>query len=168
MEDNDKRISFLKACLMKLGLNPAEENVVVPPLSHLHLSSMYPTDVGHLVERLKDITTTTEDGTRKIVGENDTFILEDSSQPLSMKSLSDALGAEPAEDKIVDYDKIEKHLQIHDKRAPLCKETPYFNHDTYFWQLKQYRSLSRSSPEQFGTFLLYGETVTSTNTILDK
>lgn len=168
IEDNDKRIAFLKACLLKLGLNTSEENAVVPSLSRLHLSSIYPADVGHLIERLKEITTIAEDGTQKIIGENDTFILESSSQSLSLKSLSDALKDDESEDKIVDYNKIEKHLQIHDKGSPILKETPYFNHDTYFWHLKQYRSLSRSSPEQFGSFLLYGETVTSTNTMLDK
>lgn len=170
MADHDKRIAFLKACLLKLGLNTSEENAVVPSLSRLHLSSIHPTDVGHLVERLKDIITTAEDGTQRIIGENDTFILENSGEALSLKSLSDVLGSDngPLEDKIVDYNKIEKYLQIHDRVSPLLKETPYFNHDTYFRHLKEYRSLSRSSPEQFGTFLLYGETVTSTNTILEK
>lgn len=168
--DNDKRISFLKACLLKLGLNTSEENAVVPSLSRLHLSSIYPGDAGKLVERLKDITTTAEDGTKKIIGENDTFILENWGEALSLGSLLNVLDSDDGslEDKIVDYNKIEKRLQIHDKRSPLLKETPYFNHDTYFWHLKEYRSLSRTSPEQFGSFLLYGETVTSTNTILEK
>lgn len=168
--DNDKRIAFLKACLLKLGLNTSEESTTVPSLSRLHLSSIYPTDVGQLIERLKDITTTAEDGTQKIIGENDTFIIENWGEAFSLEPLSNSLDNddESSKDKIVDYNKIEKRLQIHDKGSPLLKETPYFNHDTYFWHLKEYRSLSRSSPEQFGSFLLYGETVTSTNTILEK
>lgn len=169
MKDDEKRIAFLKALLLKLGLKVSEDNAAVPSLSRLHLSSIFPTDVGHLVERLKDIVKTTEDGGQKIVGENDTFILEDSEKALSLKSLSDALDeTEPSEDMIVDYNKIEKRILIHDKGFPLLKETPYFNHDVYYRHLKHYRSLSRSSPEQFGSFLLYGEVVTSTNTILDK
>lgn len=170
MADHDKRIAFLKACLLKLGLNTSEENSVVPSLSRLHLSSIYPADVGQLVERLKDITTTAEDNTQRIIGENDTFILENWGESLSLRSLENILDDddESPEDKIVDYNKIEKRIQIHDKGSPLLKETPYFNHDTYFWHLKECRSLSRSSPEQFGSFLLYGETVTSTNTILEK
>lgn len=168
--DHDKRIAFLKACLLKLGLNISEANTVTPSLSRLHLSSVYPTDVGQLVERLKDITTITEDDTKRIIGENDTFVLESWGESLSLDSLLGVLdnNDESLADKIVDYNKIEKRIQIHDKGSPLLKETPYFNHDTYFWHLKDYRSLSRSSPEQFGSFLLYGEIVTSTNTILEK
>ncbi|KAL0635060.1 biotin holocarboxylase synthetase [Maublancomyces gigas] len=168
--DQDKRIAFLKACLLKLGLNISEENAVAPALSRLHLSSIYPTDVGQLVERLKDIITIAEDDTKRIIGENDTFILENRGESLSLNSLLDVLdnNNESSEDKIIDYNKIEKRIQIHDRGSPLLKETPYFNHDTYFQHLKEYRLFSRSSPEQFGSFLLYGETVTSTNTILEK
>ncbi|RPA96445.1 class II aaRS and biotin synthetase [Choiromyces venosus 120613-1] len=165
---DNQREAFLRACLVKLGLNISEEIGAIPSLSLLHLSSTSPADVGLLADRLRDISVTDGDK-QKIIGENDTFILERNSAPFSMGSLADALaGEQDSPHKIIDYNKVVKHVQIHDSGLPPTKDTPYFDHAAYFEHLKRYRSRSRSSPENFGSFLLYGEVVTSTNTMLDK
>jgi len=163
-----KREAFLRACLIKLGLRAPGEAGAIPTLSLLHLSSTSPADVGRLVDRLREISVVDGDK-QKIVGENDTFILERNPEPFSMGSLADALtGEQDSPHKIIDYNKVEKHVQIHDSGHPPPKETPYFDHTAYYKHLERYRSQSRSSPEIFGSFLLYGEVVTSTNTMLDK
>jgi len=163
-----RREAFLRACLIKLGLRASGEASTIPNLSLLHLSSTDPADVGRLVDRLREISVADGDK-QKIVGENDTFIFERNPEPFSMGSLADALtGEQDSPHKIIDYNKVEKHVQIHDSGHPPSKETPYFDHTAYFKHLERYRSQSRSSPEIFGSFLLYGEVVTSTNTMLDK
>ncbi|KAL7273035.1 biotin holocarboxylase synthetase [Rhizina undulata] len=167
LDDEEQRTNFLRACLIKLGLNVSENTSRIPALSQLHLTSIYPRDVEHIYDRLKDITIF-EGECEKIVDENDTFVLHKSPDSFSMSSLSDALDAEDTADRIVDYNKIEKHVLIHENGYPGNKDVPYFNHDVYYQSLKEYRSQSRSSLEQFGSFLLYGEVVTSTNTLLDK
>lgn len=75
---------------------------------------------------------------------------------------------EDDQEKIIDYDKIVKRLVIHDADQPASKDTPYFNHHAYVANLKHYESQSRGSGRTFGKELLYGEVVTSTNTLLEK
>ncbi len=49
------------------------------------------------------------------------------------------------------------------------KETPFFNHHAYFANLNQDRKSSMDvACPQIGDYLLYGEVVTSTNTLLEK
>ncbi|CAZ80073.1 unnamed protein product [Tuber melanosporum] len=144
-QTDTQREAFLRACLIKLGLSASDEAGAIPTLSLLHLSSTNPADVGHLADRLKEISVVGGEK-QKIVGENDTFILKRNPEAFS----------------------VEKHVRIHDSGHPSVKETPYFDHTAYFKHLERYRSQSRSSPEIFGSFLLYGEVVTSTNTMLDK
>ncbi|KAI5782734.1 biotin-protein ligase [Geopyxis carbonaria] len=165
LEDEEKRTMFLRSCLGKLGLHASETETSLPPrLSRVHLTSINPADVGHLIDRLKDIIT--EEGSRKkMVCENDTFYLETpSSDTFTAKVMDDAL---PEADDL-DYNKVGKHLEIHTESLPQTTTTPYFDHHIFYDWLRDFRANSRSSPSQFGTFMLYGETVTSTNTMLDK
>ncbi|KAG9655781.1 putative biotin apo-protein ligase, partial [Aureobasidium melanogenum] len=70
---------------------------------------------------------------------------------------------------IVDYDKITKTLLVHDTSLPDTKQTPYFNHHAYFANLHAYKTKHHhNTSESFGNVLLYGEVVTSTNTLLEK
>lgn len=70
---------------------------------------------------------------------------------------------------IVDYDKLTKTLLVHDTSLPDTKQTPYFNHHAYFANLNAYKSKHHhNTSESFGNVLLYGEVVTSTNTLLEK
>ncbi|KAL8912751.1 MAG: hypothetical protein Q9171_002290 [Xanthocarpia ochracea] len=177
-EDDLQRTDFLKACLLKLGLQISQEKTAMPSLSRLHLSSAEITGTSRLIEALRDIITE-QDGEEYIVDENDTFLLEKPSR-WSLGSVVDALPSTPDgksdnqeenerdEEKIIDYDKIVKRLLIHDKNQPESKDTPYFNHHAYVANLKHYESQSRGVGRTFGKELLYGEVVTSTNTLLEK
>ncbi|KAL8931541.1 MAG: hypothetical protein Q9211_006886 [Gyalolechia sp. 1 TL-2023] len=178
-EDEQQRIEFLKACLLKLGLHVNQEQTAIPSLSRLHLSSAVVSDTAKLVEALEDIITM-QDGEEYIRDENDTFHLEKRAT-WSLGALTDELPAssmkDPGgersdnaedQDKIIDYNKIVKQLMIHDKDQPESKDTPYFNHQAFFANLTHYDSQSRESDGTFGKNLLYGEVVTSTNTMLEK
>ncbi|KAL8699613.1 MAG: hypothetical protein Q9201_005907 [Fulgogasparrea decipioides] len=178
-EDDQQRTDFLKACLLKLGLQVNQEQAAVPSLSRLHLSSAVTSDTSQLVQALEDIITL-QDGKEYIKDENDIFHLEKSSI-WSLSSIAPALPSitgnrsenqansdSDSQDKIIDYNKLIKRLLIHDKEQPESKDTPYFNHHAYFSNLKQYQNESQESDMMFGKNLLYGEVVTSTNTMLEK
>ena len=174
-EDEKPRTDFLKACLAKLGLQVNTEQVTVPSLSRLHLTSSQSSEVSKLLSALEDIIIT-EGGEDYIKDENDTFHLEKPSA-WSLGSLAATLPdmsrtetdkKDGDEDRILDYSTIVKRLIVHDKELPASKETPYFNHHAYFANLKHYQSTGKDVDDQFGKNLLYGEVVTSTNTLLEK
>lgn len=135
---------------------------------------MQSADVSALIEGLKDIIVK-EGGDDYIKGDNDTFHLQKPSA-WSMKTMGDALKGtdltktddEPVDsDRILDYDRIVKHVLVHDDEYPSSKETVSFNHHAFYSNLKHYQSMSGIAGE-FGRHLLYGEVVTSTNTMLEK
>lgn len=173
-EDDQQRTDFLKACLWKLGLQVNQEQNVVPSLSRLHLSSVSPSHLSDIVASLADIISI-QDKQEYIEDENDRFCIARSST-WSFGSLANALpdtgndinGEEADQDRILDYSKITKHILIHDQDVPQSKETPYFNHHAFFSNLKHFQSKSTEGGDAFGKHLLYGEVVTSTNTILEK
>ena len=178
LERDDKlRSDFLKACLKKLGLQVNSGESTVPSLSRLHMTSNRPSDTADIIDSLREIITI-EDGEEYIKDENDTFHLEKPST-WSMKSLSESLPNPPkekadedagvlGEDRILDYNTVVKRLLVHDTEYPTSKETPYFNHHAYYANLNHYHTTTKSSDEAFGRNLLYGEVVTSTNTMLEK
>jgi biotin--protein ligase len=72
-------------------------------------------------------------------------------------------------DRIPDFNAIVKELVAHENDLPDGKETPHFNHQAYFANLKTYiPKHCRESQGTWGECLLYGEVVTSTNTMLEK
>ena len=165
----------MKGCLTKLGLKINQETNSVPSLSRLHLTSMQPAETSKIIAALQDIITV-EEGEEYIKDENDTFHLEKPSA-WSLSSLAESLPGEPnektdrcdlIEDKIIDYSTVVKRLLIHDKEHPTSKETPYFNHHAFFANLKHYQSKGKEAALDFGKNLMYGEVVTSTNTMLEK
>ena len=175
--DEKPRRDFLMACLLKLGLQVNQENTSVPSLSRLHLSSLLPEGTSEVMEALHEIITE-EDGEEYIKDENDTFHLEIPSA-WSLGSVSEALSKTKtkktnegldSEDRIVDYSTIVKRLVVHGKDLPPSKETPYFNHHAFFANLQHYQAQAQGTDTQssFGKTLMYGEVVTSTNTMLEK
>lgn len=184
-EDDQSRTNFLKACLVKLGLMVSQDTTSVPSLSRIHLSSLHHQDVPDLLESWKDIITL-ENNEEYIKGENDTFHIEKQSSRWSFHSLlktlpSAALPGEPknetkadqvdddvSDDRIIDYNTIIKRLIPHETSWPGSKETPYFNHHAFYANLRRYQDEQSSEAESFGNILMYGEVVTSTNTILEK
>ncbi|KAL8692881.1 MAG: hypothetical protein Q9218_002174 [Villophora microphyllina] len=178
-EDDQQRTDFLKACLLKLGLQVNQDQAAVPSLSRLHLSSTTSADTQRIVEDLEDLITM-QDGEEVIKDENDIFHLQRSSK-WSLASIADALptipddrmehqnaGESNDQDRIIDYNKLVKTLLVHDQQIPESKETPYFNHHAYHANLRDYESHSHENGQTFGKSLLYGEVVTSTNTMLEK
>jgi biotin---protein ligase len=170
-DDEKHRLDFIKACLTKLGLTVSDDQNV-PSLSFMHLSASDPADVAGLVSSLSDVIERDEQGNEYIKDENDTFRLLKPSA-WEMADLQNALPQEHADqndgssDLIVDYNAIPKTIVLHDKNAPENKTTPYFNHAAFHSNLAAYQSQTHGATH-FGAHLLYGEVVTSTNTLLEK
>lgn len=176
VEDERKRVDFMKACLSKLGLTVTEEAETAPSLSLLHLSSAQQGVVSELVHGWHEagIVTKNESGEDIIKGENDTFILYAPGHR-NLREIQDIQLSSQGESNVtpgnVDYNTIPKHLFAHeDPPIPDCKETPQFNHHAFFSNLEHYASQQQSEGGElvFGKTLLYGEVVTSTSTLLEK
>ena len=173
-EDDDQRTEFLKACLRKLGLEVNQDQNAVPSLSRLHLSSKLPSSTSELFASLADIISV-QDGQEYIEDENDKFYVSRSSawspQPLAhalIESETERIKNEADQDRILDYSKIPKWIVAHDNGTPDIKDTPFFDHLAFFTNLRHFQSTSLAGGDAFGKYLLYGEVVTSTNTILEK
>ena len=172
--DEKHRIDFLKATLTKSGLDVSEEQNV-PSLSRLHLSSAKPSDTAKLLESLKPLIKKDSDGEELLKDENDTFHIVKPST-WKMLDLANALPTEEpladqdggSSDRIVDYNTLIKQLLLHEDGYPESKASPYFNHHAFYANLEHYQSQSRATVSGFGAHLLYGEVVTSTNTMLEK
>lgn len=117
-----------------------------------------------------------QDGEEYIKDENDTFHLEKPSawsfgSVLNALPVADDVKADQGtsdDDRIIDYNKVIKRLVMHEGAPPASKETPYFNHDAFYANLKHYQSRTEGGENNFGSQILYGEVVTSTNTMLEK
>ena len=177
-KDEKQRMDFLKSCLTKLGLVVSEEQNV-PSLSRMHLSSLKPTDSADILSNLKNLLTKDEHGEELLKDDNDTFHVVKPST-WRMVDLAKALPTEDTstvnrdqtnaavDERIVDYNTIVKQILVHEDDYPEAKQTPYFNHHAFYSNLKHYQSKSSEKVSSFGSTMLYGEVVTSTNTILEK
>lgn len=77
------------------------------------------------------------------------------------------------QDRAIDYDSAVKKLVLHESDLPSKVDTPYFDHKAYFAALAEINDDMNTharpdSANSFGQTLLYGEVVTSTNTLLEK
>jgi biotin--protein ligase len=158
----------MKACLAKLGLVISRETSSVPSLSRLHLSSLHHFLIPELLASWEDIITL-ENGEEYIKGENDTFHLEKQDSRWSVNSilkslpLSSVLDAHKehaadqvdvvSDDRILNYSEITKRLIPHETEWPAAKETPYFNHHSFYANLRRYQQETAEANE-FGTYLL--------------
>ncbi|KIL92101.1 hypothetical protein FAVG1_04508 [Fusarium avenaceum] len=164
------RASFLKGCLTKLGLEVSPNDAGVPSLSRLHLSSITDTGVSELLSDWSDIIDK-ENGEEWIRAETDTFHIQNEDTIWSLEGLQQSL-AETSVPNIsangsIDYSKIVKKIVPHEKGLPHPKLTPHFNHGLFFSSLKRYREIEPTA-RNWGNLLMYGEVVTSTNTMLEK
>lgn len=165
-----QRIGFLRGCLSRLGLEVSADDTLVPPLSPLHLSSMKSSDVTEMLCAWEEIIEK-ENGEEYIRGETDTFHIQNLDTRWSTESLRQALPSDnPGPDTdagIVDYTSVTKKIIPHEESYPHPKSTPQFSHDLYFSSLKRYRQIEPDA-EGWGSTLMYGEVVTSTNTLLQQ
>jgi biotin--protein ligase len=165
--DDKERTDFLKACLSKLGLQVAKDTSTVPSLSSLHISGQDPEQSLEILSLLApDLQK--ENQNEYLKDDNDKFRIERPGT-WNLSDLEEALpdGESQPTEGIVDYQAITKRLVFHDD-LPSSKLTPYFNHHAFYANLTQYQSESREGASEFGSILMYGEVVTSTNTILEK
>lgn len=134
----------------------------------MHLSGSDPEATSRIVSSLQEVIT--RDGQEEYLkDENDTFRVEKYGV-WNMGQLNNALPDDSKDDNVegmVDYSAVVKRLVIHDELPP-AKMTPYFNHHSFFSNLKSYQTQSKEEISDFGSDLIYAETITSTNTILEK
>ena len=152
------RSDFLKACLVKLGLQVTQD--VIPSLSPLYLSAADPDAIPPFATSLH----LTKEGYLK--DSHDTFRVQRQSGTFNMQELTEAL-PDSSNEGILDYKDIVKRLVICDD-IPLPKSTPCFNHHAFYSNLGYYQSRSREGASSFGSLLIYAEVITSTNSILEE
>jgi len=70
-------------------------------------------------------------------------------------------------DQILDYDKIAKVIVPHDQGLPSTREIP-FHHEAFYANLNHYHNKLQNVGAAFGKYLMFGEVVTSTNSLLEK
>ncbi|KAF1829038.1 class II aaRS and biotin synthetase [Decorospora gaudefroyi] len=75
--------------------------------------------------------------------------------------------ATTAPDQILSYENIIKVIVPHENELPSAKETS-FQHEAFYSNLHHYHTKLRNPDASFGKHLMYGEVVTSTNTLLEK
>ncbi|KAI5360387.1 Putative biotin-protein ligase [Septoria linicola] len=182
---DQQRTVFLKTCLSKLGLEVSQEAQPVPSLSPIHLTAMKPAMINDLLATwAQEGIVVNEEGHAVIRGENDTFRLphnaifetQQGSKPSETSNAADVVGsddvgsyADGATDRIPDYNAADKILIAHTQAQPDIKTTPHFKHCEFYHWLDSYRTKNGGGiVGDFGRVLLYGEVVTSTQTILEK
>ncbi|OHE96327.1 biotin-protein ligase [Colletotrichum orchidophilum] len=172
------RVTFLRACLSRLGLDLSADPAAPPSLSRMHLTSANHVGVGEMLASWEEAITResgqdSEEKEEYIRGEHDVFRIEKRSSLWDVDELKQALpssgsgSGRAGEDRMVDYDALVKVIVPHEEEWPDAKETPSFNHRLFYNSLKEYRAMEPTA-EEWGETLMYGEVVTSTNTLLDK
>ncbi|KAG6318611.1 hypothetical protein E4U22_005245, partial [Claviceps purpurea] len=174
-EHNEARLAFLRACLRKLGLEvSAAENASVPILSSIHLTAVHGSHVSELLYSWASVIEGEGDD-EYIRGEGDTFRIHSDQNGLTVRDLK-ALRGLPADDDhddaagetagILDYSAVTKVIVAHEKDLPTTEMTPRFDHKVYFANLARFQ-LMEEGAESWGNVLMYGDVVTSTNSLLE-
>ncbi|KFH65277.1 hypothetical protein MVEG_08758 [Podila verticillata NRRL 6337] len=180
LEQDKERVLLLRSLLTRLGLKLNQQepqaslintgsDIELPPgaiqgipdLTSLYLASTRPSITQELTKSLKSLVA----GAGLIKEANDTFQLIDSPQhaaPFHTPTLSEDADGE-GEEKVI------KNIILCPEGAPPANLTPQFTMDTFFNHLQQLRSASFNGGQlRFGDSLLYGQVVTSTQTMLDR
>ncbi|KAF9926001.1 biotin holocarboxylase synthetase [Linnemannia zychae] len=181
LETDPQRLLLARSLLKKLGLKLSQPEISsaqataqddsaspvalppgaimgIPDLTPLYLASVEPVYTDQIAQSLKAIATS-----EGLIKEpNDTFQLIASPQqtlPVHTSTLSETADGE-SEEKII------KNLVVCRDEGPSASKTPHFVMNDYFQHLKAIRPAHQHLT--FGNSLLYGEVVTSTQTMLDK
>ncbi|KAF9408288.1 biotin holocarboxylase synthetase, partial [Podila epigama] len=188
LEQDKQRLLLLQSLLRRLGLKQTQqhdsltaasdesgaktgESVQLPPgaiqgipdLTSLYLASIRPALTSHLARSLKSMVT----GDAGLIKEaNDTFQLIASPEidaPFHTPTLSEDADGDGQEEKVI------KNIVLCPDGAPASKWTPLFSMQTFFDHLQQVRrGIFQGEYLRFGDSLMYGQVVTSTQTMLDK
>lgn len=156
----------MKACLERLGLEPNSTVAAVPSLSNLHLSSMSGREVTEMLCAWDDVSEEKGD-VRVIRGESDTYQIREVSGDLHMDELEEALPNAPATTGAQEYEAPVKAIFAYDHGLPSTKRTPHFDHKLFYTSLEESRLLEEGA-KTWGNTMLYGDVVTSTNTVLHR
>lgn len=153
----------MKALLSELGLEVVQDDYTPPSLSSLHLTAL---ESGKVTELLCDWgdAIEKENGNEYIRGEADTFQIINQADGLNLDELASTL---PQAEAMDDPSSVIKKIISHETKLPGDELTPRFDHERFYSSLKKYRKIE-SSADQWGDVLLYGDVVTSTNTLLEK
>ncbi|KAG6062950.1 hypothetical protein E4U32_001764 [Claviceps aff. humidiphila group G2b] len=175
-EYNEARLGFLRACLRKLGLEvSAEETASVPILSSIHLTAVHGSHVSELLYSWAPAIE--EEGDSEYIrGEGDTFRIHSDQNGLTVRDLK-ALQGLPVDDDhddaagetagVLDYSAVTKVIVAHEKCLPTTEMTPRFDHKVYYASLARFQ-LMEDGAESWGNVLMYGDVVTSTNSLLER
>ncbi|KAF9435398.1 biotin holocarboxylase synthetase [Entomortierella beljakovae] len=173
--DDKNRVVVLRSLITKLGLKLShpdtsvkEEGVElnlppgaiqgIPDISPLYLGSVHPSYTHDLTRKLRGLAT--PEGLIK--EPNDTFQLIASPQqaiPVHTSTISESADGESEETVI-------KNIVICTEATPPSSTTPHFVMADFFNHLQHVRQ--QNTGLKFGNWLMYGEVVTSTQTMLDK
>ncbi|EPS43733.1 hypothetical protein H072_2280 [Dactylellina haptotyla CBS 200.50] len=160
------RLNFFSSILKLLDLK-CNNGERIPSFSDLHLSCANPVDIQELLEKIIGTTDfkTPGAGCPIIIGESNIFTIQG---PSISQAIDGSLSLPTA--KSSEIEKVKKqslNIKIYDSQHPTIVKTPYFDVSGYFeYLMKEHARFSRA--EGFGSPLLYGEVVSSTNTLLEK
>lgn len=160
---NEERLDFLRILLHHLGLQTNAELASVPQLSTLHVLCYTEKLRAQLAETLKHAASSSSGKYNIIKSDHDTFqIIPDASQRLESSEDDD-------ETDLITLDEQVKYISTH--RHPPGFQL--FDAKKYFASLHKLHYASQPlatkyTEPSFGTCLLYAETVTSSQSLLDK
>jgi biotin--protein ligase len=159
-----KSEELLRACMGKLGLKLEHKKDDGLQLSVLHISSITPSNAQKLKDSWHDLIIP-RDQAEYIVDMKDTFRIEtvttETSVKMNEKSNESLAAFDPSRQSDLS---IFVHVQDH----PTHEETPFFDHNEFYSGLRQHQSTSPQQLDGFGSYIMYGQVMTSTNTILEK
>lgn len=157
------RLNFMRSILTTLNLRTNETPAKAPELSTLYLISYSEKDRGRLLDIFRELSENRSPGMQVISGEQDTFcVIPDESHRITLLEAEDS-------EQMQSYDEQMKYIctSRHPPVFTLFDVSKYFA----FLHRLHYSSLPASNKYEepvFGTSLLYGETVTSSQSLLDK
>ncbi|RVD85215.1 uncharacterized protein DFL_003543 [Arthrobotrys flagrans] len=158
--NEEQRLMFMSALLKHLGLKSNNSTKLTsPPLSDLHLSGLNPGEVTGLLRILRDLRSPGEDEATFVTIEAETTTFLFGGQCIAPpKSVTENSAGD---------DSTTIYIKTYENDPPPDEKTPYFSILTYIQHLRNYRDQSRKTLS-YGSPLLYGELMTSTNSIIDK
>lgn len=155
------RLNLVRGTLSQLGLDVSDGPAPLPKLLPLVLASSDPSLAQQIAGDIASRGEAMSESTAGLVDRNDTFVLHPAS---SFDSLVRAARSRPGTNEPEELRQEHKLICVCDETLPPLSSTPLFHVPSYFSNLSQ---LSNGSPS-IGQALLYGEVVTSTQTMLDK
>lgn len=157
------RLNLIRGSLSALDLEVSDAPAPPPRLLPLFLASDDATAAQQAAGALAGVAEATGPAEASIVDRNDTFVLHSASAATQL--LHGARHPDtPAPEEPEELQKEPKHLCICDEALPPTSLTPLFDLSLYFSTLRTIQP----APAPFGHVVLYGEVVTSTQTMLDK